>query len=235
MMIKYEVQLTGFRYAPYCLKPHTFVNLNDFNTMKIPPEGETAYTISNSDFYHLLLDEEISLTDRKCFRFIHINGAHAPFTWNEKMEEVDPADGSYEDNVRASLTITKTYLDKLKDAGVYDNSAIIVMADHGYSHIVGDYHGQQDPIFFVKGVGERHDLAVSDAPVSYEDLQEAFARLIEGNGSDEIFDWKSGGKRERRYLFYESGRLAYSMTEQIQTGQASDTDTMYETGKVYER
>lgn len=233
MLIKWQVQLTGFRYAPYCLKPYMFVNLNHLNWIKIPPEGETMFIGSNIDFYHRVLDEEVSYTDQKCFRFIHIDGGHPPFTLNEKVEEVAPEEGSYEDNIKASLTITRAYLDKLKEAGVYDNSVIIVMADHGYSGIVGDYHGQQNPILFVKGINEKHDLATSDVPISHADLQEAYVRLINGAGSDQIFDWRSGDQRERRFLFYEGGED--HMVEYMQPGRADDTEAMYETGNVYNR
>lgn len=232
MFIKWQIQLVGFKYAPYCLKPHTFVNLKDFNTVKIPPEGETMFTMSNSDFYDRVLHEEISLTDQKCFRYIHINGGHAPFIYNENVEEIAPEDGTYEDNIKASLTITREYLDKLKESGVYDNSAIIVMADHGYGW--GNYFNQQNPIFFVKGVGEKHEFRISDAPVSYMDMQQVYERLMNGAGCEEIFDWKSGDQRERRYIFYEHSNEDH-MIEYMQPGRADDADAMYETGNVYDR
>ncbi len=232
MFIKWQIQLVGFKYAPYCLKPHTFVNLKDFNTTKIPPEGETMFTMSNSDFYDRVLEEKIQYVDQNCFRFIHINGAHAPFIYNEAMEEIAAEDGSYEDNIKASLTITKSYLNKLKEAGVYDNSAIIVMADHGYGW--GDYFEQQNPIFFVKGIDEKHDFAISDAPVSYMDLQTAYERLMDGASGDQIFDWKNGEQRDRRYLFYEHSKED-RIIEYIQTGWAADTTTMYKTGVEYSR
>lgn len=189
---------------------------------------------TNKDFYNRVLEEEVSFTDQKCFRFIHISGGHPPFTMNENVEEVAPEEGSYEDNIKASLTITRTYLDKLKEAGVYDNSVIIVMADHGYSGMVGDYHGQQNPILFVKGMNEKHDFVTWDVPISHADLQEAYVRLINGAGSGQIFDWKSGDQRERRYLFYEGGEEDY-MVEYMQPGRADNTEAMYETGNVYAR
>lgn len=147
MLIKWQLQLVGFRYAPYCLKPYMFVNLNHLNWIKIPLAEETMFGGSNIDFYQRVLNEEISYTDQKCFRFIHISGGHPPFTLNEKVEEVAPEEGSYKDNIKASLTITRVYLNKLKEAGVYDNSAIIVMADHGWSSKGGIYYGYQNPIF----------------------------------------------------------------------------------------
>ena len=99
---------------------------------------------------------------------------------------------------------------------------------------MGDYSERQNPVFFVKGINEKHEFNVSDAPVSYVDLQEAYQRLLSGADSDQIFDWKSGEERERRYLFYEYSEEE-RMIEYMQPGRADDTEAMYETGKVYTR
>lgn len=230
--VRWQLLMTGFKYAPYDLKRFSFVNPNAFNTLKITPEGETLFTPSNFSFYDGIRNQEISYTDEKCFRFIHIDGGHVPFIYNEKVEKIPEDAGSYEDNLRACLTITAAYLEKLKKGGVYDNSVIVVMADHGYNWL--DPHGRQNPILFVKGVNEKHDFTVSDAPVSFEDMQQAFKRLLDGAESGSVFDWNSGDKRERRYLFHEYLKEDH-MVEYMQPGQAHDTEAMYETGRVYDR
>lgn len=230
--VRWQLLMTGFKYAPYDLKRFSFVNPKAFSTLKITPEGKKLFTPSNSELYDGILHQEMEYTDQKCFRFIHVDGGHVPFIYNEKVEEIPEESGSYEDNLRACLTITRTYLEKLKDGGVYDNSVIVVMADHGYNWL--DPHGRQNPAFFVKGVNEKHDFAVSDAPISFEDLQEAYQRLLDGAESDAIFDWESGDQRERRFLFYEYLKEDY-MVEYMQPGQAHDTEAMYETGNIYTR
>lgn len=229
---RWQLLMTGFKYAPFDLKRFSFVNPNAFSGLKILPEGERLFTYSNTEFYDGVLHDEISYTDQRCFRFIHIDGGHVPFIYNENVEIIPEETGTYEDSLKACLTITRAYLQKLKDAGVYDNSAIIVMADHGYAY--GDIHARQNPIFFVKGVGERHDYTVSDAPISFEDLQEAYRRLLQGADGGSIFDWHSGDERERRFLFHEYLKEDY-MVEYIQTGRAHDSATMRATGKIYER
>lgn len=229
---RWQILMTGFKYAPYDLKRFSFVNPNAFSELKMIPEGETLFTPSNIDFYDGVLYKEIDKIEEKCFRFIHLDGGHVPFIYNENVELVPEEQGTYEDNLKACLTITRTYLEKLKESDVYDNSVIFVMADHGYNWL--DPHGRQNPILFVKGIGERHGFGVSDAPISFEDLQEAYQRLLQGKDSTQIFDWKSGDERERRYLFHEYLKEDH-MVEYRQPGQAHDTDAMYETGKVYER
>ena len=126
------------------------------------------------------------------------------------------------------------YLEKLRENGVYDNSDIIIMADHG-SHNETDLRTMnQNPILLIKGRGEQHDeLTVSYAPISYEDLQQAYQRLLDGEGSDGVFDWHEGDERSRRFLWHEMGKSAY-LTEYVQTGSAEDMTTLVPTGTVYE-
>lgn len=229
---RWQILMTGFKYAPYDLKRFSFVNPNAFNLLKITPEKETLFTPSNTAFYDGVLHEKISYTDQKCFRFIHVDGGHVPFKYNENVEEIPEESGTYEDNLKACLTMTRAYLDKLKEGGVYDNAVIIVMSDHGYNWL--DAHGRQNPIFFVKGIHERHEFVLSDAPVSFVDLQEAYQKLLDGAEGAQISDWSSGDRRERRFLFHEYLKEDH-MVEYMQPGQAHDTEAMYETGNVYRR
>lgn len=229
---RWQMLMTFFKYAPYDIKRLAFINPNAFRTLKISPEEAPLFTTSNKTFYENVLEEEISYTDRKCFKFIHIDGAHVPYLYDENVNEIE--DATYDSSLRACLTITRAYLDKLKDCNVYDNSVIIIMADHGYNDdlLDSDVVMRQNPIFFVKGVNEHHDLSVSHAPVSFVDLQEAYQRLLSGQKSSELFDWKEGDTRNRRFLIYEY-KKDDPMFELIQPGNARDTDLMYQTGNVY--
>lgn len=227
---RWQMLMAGFKYAPYDLKRFSFVNPNAFGKLKIIPEGETLFTESNTEFYDRVLYNEIRYVDRKCFRFIHIDGGHLPFIYDENVNVIE--NGTYESNLQACLTMTKAYLTKLKESDVYDNSVIIVMSDHGYNGT--EAQGRQNPFFCVKGINEKHELETSDAPISYVDLQEAYQRLLSGADGGSIFDWQSGDLRERRYLFHEYTKEDY-MVEYIQPGQAGDTSVMYETGNVYSR
>lgn len=228
---RWQMLMMGFKYAPYDLKRFSFVNPNAFGKLKVSPEGETLFTESNTEFYDKVLHEEIRYVDRKCFRFIHINGGHVPFIYDENVNIIE--NGTYEMNLQACLTITKAYLTKLKESDVYDNSVIIVMSDHGFDEIKGT-KGRQNPFFCVKGINEKHEFETSDAPISYVDLQEAYQRLLSGADGGSIFDWQSGDQRERRYLYYDYNEEDY-IVEYIQPGKADDTDAIYETGNVYSR
>lgn len=229
---RWQMLMTIFKYAPYDLKRVIVINPNAFRTLKIAPEEAPLFTTSNKTFYENVLNEELSYTEQKCFKFIHIDGAHLPYTYDENVNEIENA--TYESSLQASLTITNAYLNKLKDNHVYDNSVIIIMADHGFNDEMHHFDAiiRQNPIFFVKGINEHHDLVTSHAPVSFEDLQEAYQRLLAGKQSNEIFDWKEGDHRNRRVLVYEY-KKDDPMIEYIQPGNARDTDLMYQTGNIY--
>ena len=145
--------------------------------------------------------------------------------------------GTYRQNTEAALTLAAMYIDELKKSGTFDNTALIIMADHGYN---GDYTHEdqfmrQAALFMAKGRGENHDtMQVSQAPVSYEDLPQAYERLMDGEQSDAIFDWKEGDGRNRRFLYYSFGN-EYYMVEYLQTGHAQDMSTMVPTGKVFDK
>ncbi len=233
---RWQIQMTGFKYAPFDLKRICFVNPEAFENLRISPDESVIFTSSNVQFYNRIQNEELSFTSDKCFRFIHLSGAHVPFKYDADMNIIE--DATYETNMEASMTITKAYLNKLKEGNVYDNSVIIVMSDHGFntsadiSNMDLYYLYRQNPILFVKGVGEKHEMKISDAPISFVDLQEAFNRLLQGADSSEIFDWKEGDERQRRYLYYEFNHES-PMYEYVQTGMAWERDTFKPTGKEY--
>ncbi len=137
--------------------------------------------------------------------------------------------------VMASMKLTEIYLRKLKENDVYDNSVIIIMADHGYCYKnPSDDLRREDPILFVKGIGEKHEFQCSDKPVSFADLQGAYEKLLEGKLSNQIFDIDENSQRIRRYLYYEYMKEDH-MWEYIQSGHVRDTESFVMTGKEYIR
>lgn len=228
---KLEMKLIGLRYAPYDLKKLCVFRTNPFRDLIKPNEEYNIFTLSNAYFYRRLHNTEITYTPDKCFKFIHVEGAHEPFKYDKDMNEIE--DGTYKQMLQANMTMTTAYLEKLKAAGVYDNSVIIIMADHGLDgENSAEYTGRQNPILFVKGINEKHTLQVSQAPISYDDLQGAFARLLEGKDSTEIFDYEEGSDRERSFLYYVYEQDEH-MYEYVTEGHASEDAELKSTGREF--
>lgn len=230
---EYWLKLVGYKYAPFDWKAKCVFDQTRFVDLKVAPEGTETFNDYNAAFYEGLVENDIEVKPGKCFKLIHLEGAHAPYSYDGNMNWIGYGEGTYEGITDACLTLTKTYLNRLKEAGVYDNSVIIVMADHGYQEN-DDPWGRWNPAFLVKGIHEDHEFQVSNAPISYEDLQEAFHRLLDGRDSSEIFDWKEGDQRERRYIYYEYEKDE-DMYEAVKTGYAWELDGMTFTGTEYHR
>ena len=105
------------------------------------------------------------------------------------------------------------------------------MSDHGYSE--ESLLERINPILFIKGIDEKHEMYESDIPVSQEDLNEVYLDLIKGKSSEELLQ-KVDKERERKFMYYEHTKENH-MTEYIQKGKAWDQETIEETGEVYDR
>lgn len=225
----FQLKLVGLKYFPYSLKKYcTFTSYYANNASRKVLESDSLFTSSNLEFFNSFSNADISTTDKNCFKLIHIEGAHVPFQYDKDLNIVDNSD--YEQSVECCFKLTETYLDTLKRNDVYDNSIIIVMADHGFN---GDWtYGRQNPILFIKGINETHDFQISESPVSFEDLLPAYQLLLSGNSSTNLFPYSENDIRSRRYMFYYYNE-ENTIWEYEQTGYASDLDAMKETGNIY--
>lgn len=148
-------------------------------------ESNPLYTWDLKEFATHMQEEEVTYQEGKCFRYYHLQGGHVPFLYDADLNAV--GDSSYTETLEANIRVIGQFLDKLKQSDLYDNSVIIVMADHGFDpqNEVSAYD-RQNPLFLVKGVGESHPLQTSLVPAAYEDLQDAYVRLMDGAAGDAI-------------------------------------------------
>lgn len=243
-MARQELKLVGYRYAPYWLKKYCVLKQAAFDEQLEAGEGSGEITASmeNRVFLDHLNAGGITVDNTEnSFKFIHLEGAHSPYVYDAEVNIIDESQGTYAQNMEASVTLAERYLSALKKSGTYDNTAIIVMSDHGFNQDIDNADMGDNPfmrqcgLLLIKGVGEKHDtMQISEAPVSYEDLQEAYRRLLDGAWSDTVFDCREGDHRDRRYLWYAVTDEDY-LVEYQQTGYASDLSTMIPTGREFRR
>ena len=240
LFAKYIVKLVGFRYVPFFLKKYSILRLDDFDLLKTNVGSYDTFLWDDIGFYNNVNSRTIEKTDQKCFKFIHLEGAHPSFHLKGNMEnmtedEYPSRKDAYRAEVEAMVVMVNAYLKKLKEYGVYDNSAIIVMGDHGYNWNGDDGNNGANPIFFVKGVGEKHPFQVSDAPISYYDLQDAYIRLKDGKTGEDVFDYKEGDDRERTFLWMEEwSSLVQPLVEYKTAGHVRDTASFEKSGNVFQ-
>lgn len=192
--IKTQLKFALLKYAPYDLKRFCLITPELILENTLMSDSKGIFDWSNRAFLEKVKTESITESDSPCFRFIHISGAHEPFIYDKDMNVIDIKDGTYEQELMASLKCAEEFVNLLKESGVYDNSAIVIMGDHGY---IWDTRFQ--PLLMIKGIGEQHGFVMSEKPVSHEDLHDAFLRLSEGESAEECIP----AREPRKYIFYD--------------------------------
>ena len=229
--LRIQYNLVGFKYAPWFIKKTFDVDTSKFDALAFVSNTSSQFDWQTHVFYTGMLHQEVQIESEKHFKFIHLEGAHVPYRYDKEVHVIE--NGTYEGNVSACVTVIDRYLNKLKDAGVYDNSVIIIMSDHGYN-ADGGTEGRQNPFFAVKGKGEKKAFKISNHPFSYEDLPALYNDLLEGKQTSEIPILTRTSKKARRFLFYYYLEEDH-MYEYLQKGKADNLDTLVPTGNEYIR
>lgn len=226
---KQELRWVLFKYLPYNLKKYSKINDLNFN--------KCYYDWKNSSIYSVMLNNyQLNKEPDNMFQFIHTEGAHEPFRYDKDLNVI--SGGDYSQETEASITMIKTYIQRLKDNGAYDNSVIIIMADHGYctapvSDLSENILYRYNPVLLIKGYNEKHEFTESDKPVSYLDLTDAYRDLLDEKKSTELFE--NIDKNVTRKVIYYEYLKEHHMTEYETNGKAGDGKQFRQTGNIFDR
>ena len=218
-----------FKYLPYSLKQYSKIETMNFDSCKIEQDNN-FFKWDNDIAYNTIKNNEMKIEENRYFQFMHIEGGHVPFDYDENVNKISEEEGTYELKLKATLNIINAFITRLKENNVYDNSAIIIMADHGYWY---ESSGRQNPILYVKGINEHHDMISSEKSVSYEDLNEIYTGLLEGKTSEELLR-DINPNRVRRFID-NAFEGEDNMVEYEQRGKAWDNSASVATGKEFKR
>lgn len=159
--------------------------------------GSSKYYYPDNLSFYNNLTYDLTLTDEKCFKFIYLYGLHDPRNISADLQRMENWSVSPEEQAVAVNKILNKYFDILKNSGIYDKSQIIVLADHGIkSWDTGKY-----PLLMYKPFGAAGEgIAVSNAPVSYEDMYPTLIKISGGEPEGRtIFDIGEDEVRERYF------------------------------------
>lgn len=185
-----------YRDAPWIAKPAFWYYTDDMNQNVLESDGEVSdydasYILDDAAYYQELQSRGLTIHDEEgstgAFKFIHLSGSHVPFTLDENAQVVEGGT-DMERQTRGTFTILQQYLQDLKDLGVYDNSTIIISADHGYWYpSMDEITAPASPICLVKpsveNGGDNEPLRTSTAPVSQYDFHSTVIDAMGGDGS----------------------------------------------------
>lgn len=224
-IITYMYNITMFRHMPHFLKKNFYVVKG--------LEGQPDFLSGDLDFAEKIVTQSNTTSEKFTFKFYHLWGTHPPFYLNERLEreKLEFNRNGYKIQARAALEITKRFLNSLRNIGIYDNSMIFVVGDHG-SGVAGSFGLNLDvsgysednntsniiptntitsglPLILVKPLYSKGDLKISDAPVSLSDIPKTIVSELGLNDDDypgySMFTVKESDIRERRFLEYKWG------------------------------
>ena len=239
-------KLTLFKSLPHQLKKYFLVNTSSFDDYKAIKDGEvngvSAYSavasVTNEKFYRTLLQKGLTCKDKgNTFRFIHLRGIHAPIDFGEDLT-VDNKPHTLLEAAHGNLTLIEAFLKELKKQGIYDNTAVIILADHGDD--LDPLMMRSNPLLLVKGFHESHRFRISKSPVSWDDIYPALDSLATGHNSvNSVFE-DHNPERMRRFMRHFTGSgpstAAYiqTMTEFFIKGDISENGVIIKpTGSVF--
>ena len=219
------LRLCAFRYAPHFLKPQLWMYSNVFLPYA-QAQGEPVYEVTDPAFDARLREEGLEATVERAFRLIHLTGMHPPYTMDADCQY--QAQGvTAQEQMRGCLRLAVDYLEQLRALGVYDRSAVLILADHGTDTV-------HRPLLLLKRPGDTGEMAVNDAPVSYADLPATYVVLLTGaQAGTELWSIPQGQARTRLYYHESSRNNAFNLYEYSTQALSPSWEELIPTGRVF--
>lgn len=228
---KCNLKYVAYKYLPYVFKKYAHIERMNFNYGK-KTNLDNAYSWDNIDNYKMIKNINVTKDPHKQFKFIHTNGAHVPYNMDNELHRISEKKSTYENELNSSIKLVSSYIDMLKENNVYNNSVIIILADHGYAG--GERIGRQNPILYIKGFNETNkSLRVSNKKLSHLDLIDSYKDLLDNKKSSDLFK-NIPDERTRKVIYYRFTKENH-MVEYETKGHAWENDKLVKTGKTYNR
>ena len=236
--VAYLFDIALFRYSPHFIKKliyndqHWFLKRFDFNNKfnrKNLPKIDDGYSKYRDLRFIEKIEKTLQVTlDRPSFKYYHLNGPHPPLLLNEKLEiEQLPNNRlGIKRQAKGMLELSRRFFRQLKAKKIFDDSMIIIAADHGFSvghtlnlkvlpdslkTLTSDKGARvyAIPLILIKPFNSKEDFQISKAPVTLGDIpQTIFSQLglkVDTPG-ESMFAIKETAKRKRKFYTYIQNR-----------------------------
>lgn len=174
-LIKNMLNISAYRYTPLAMKPFYWCYSDDVSS-GVYTES-VRYVIDEAEYYKSLAEGFIGDSDTKQFKLLHFNGPHAPYTLDANGKRV-PLGTDVVEQTMGSFHILFELFKEMKEAGVYDDTEIFILGDHGSA--VSDTKPLQKAtrigLFHKKTGAEGTELEYSTLPVSQINVLPAILR-----------------------------------------------------------
>ena len=219
------LDLVLIRSAPYFLKRYIYNNQLWFvQQLVVENEFEKTFFAAHNGFVEDLIGNLSVNREKPVYKFIHLQATHPPFVVNGDCRYAGKVVATNMDNAKKQgkccLDQIIRFLDRLKDAGIYDSALIILQADHGLGlsvelanmdksrykdRILSERAGSALPLLLVKPPHRKGVLKISQAQVMLTDIPLTISTLMNLNGDFSgcsVFEVDPTISRERRYHHY---------------------------------
>lgn len=206
--------LSAYRYLPEFMKPyyHTYTGDLSYNYIYGSQAGKSPYGLNDLQFRNELLEDGLTVNpdSKGSFVFYHLQGSHDPFTMDgdgNKTTFANFYEGRFE-QTRGNLKTIFAYIEMLKEKDLYDDTTIIITADHGYTGYYTELNHERVLSLFIKPAGADPDAPMqrSQKQICQDNLRASISsyfgltdkqgnRTIESIGEDEEmvrYFWMSG-------------------------------------------
>jgi hypothetical protein len=197
-------QLTATKYFPHILKRMIWIYSSEFDKYrKTTTVKSPLYRIDDVYFNQKLLETGLEYgSDKNIFRFYHLKGAHPPYTYRRTYERnieenKDGVSKYWTEQARGALQIVINYITQLKKDNRYNDTLMLIMADHGggttYNHA---------PLLMVKDWDSTFAFSVSSIPISYDNIIPMLEERLTNNVSCKDFLHNASLGNNKRHFFY---------------------------------
>lgn len=243
-LIKKMLKISLYRILPYLFKDYFQYSSNEINNQVINNDKVGIYE-SDDIFARYVRDYGLTVDEsyEKAFRFYHFWGTHSGCDLDENGNKANTIN-DLTAAMRGCIRIIEEYIQEMKRLGVYEQSTIIITADHGHSHSTDttlEVPGAPTSLMLVKPAGSfGTPVKTSTSPVCHDDL---FATALDGLGANgqkygsRIFDIAEDAKRDRYYYhsaFYSDVDGEVVLREYLINGDARDENNWVLTGKYWD-
>jgi hypothetical protein len=245
--------LALFRYLPDIAKRKIYNDHTWLLWSRLIESPETRNNNRDQRYAIELIDnfERFSTVDQgpPRFKFIHFILPHEPLTLGadcvRRKGRISNNDaGHYLTQAECAVRLSTRLIEQMKKLGVYDNSVIAIIGDHGMGVGIrfSDAEGPETlknverafPLMLVKRAYDSGAMKTASVPVSLNDLPRTISDLL-GVESDfegeSVFDLNPEIERERRYYDYTwthrywHGKYMPTTQEYIVKGSARRTES----------
>lgn len=189
--IKKLYQLSGYYCLPTLIKPNMWFYTDEITGLIESDLSNThmedltsedvnvdVYTLNDDEFHEELDNSGLTIKYDKAYRVYHLMGPHAPYTLNSKGYSSDGGETDEITQTIGSLRIVEQYIRDMKEAGVYENSTIIITADHGRA----SEGYQQNHCVAIKERGTSHEYVVDSRPIHVKNVISYIMHVATDNG-----------------------------------------------------